>query len=217
LEGQIPEILPGDLLLRNNLIPRATALRQIHFPAEDTPIDEYTAARSPAHRRLVFEEFFSLMLALGLRREHRSIEPKGELIVIDDRIREVVRSILPFSPTNAQKRVLKEIVDDMKSESPMNRLLQGDVGSGKTIVALQAMLVSVQNGYQTALMAPTEILAEQHARNIQQLLAQTSCRVGLLTGRLRAKEKSGDAGDHQGRWGRPRDWHSRSDPGVSGV
>jgi ATP-dependent DNA helicase RecG len=190
IEGHIAENLPRDILERNQLIDRATALRQIHFPAGDASIDEYNAARSPAHRRLVFEEFFSLMLALGLRRERRSIEPKGAQIIIDDRIREVVRSILPFSPTTAQKRVLKEIIDDMRSERPMNRLLQGDVGSGKTIVALQAMIVAVENGYQAALMAPTEILAEQHARNIRRILAVTKCRVGLLTGRLRAKEKS---------------------------
>lgn len=188
--SRIVENLPRDLLERNGLIDRASALRQVHFPAEDASIDEYNSARSPAHRRLVFEEFFALMLALGLRREKRSIEPKGEKIAIDDRIRDVVRSILPFSPTNAQKRVLKEIIDNMKSERPMNRLLQGDVGSGKTIVALQAMVVAVENGYQAALMAPTEILAEQHSRNIGRILSSTRCRTGLLTGRLRAKEKA---------------------------
>ena len=190
LETHVEENLPQDLLRRNGLVSRGAALRHVHFPAEDTSIDEYNAARSPAHRRLVFEEFFSLMLAIGLRRGHRALEPKGAKITIDDRIREVVRSILPFTPTNAQKRVLKEIVDDMRSDSPMNRLLQGDVGSGKTIVALQAMLVAVENGYQAVLMAPTEILAEQHSRNIQRILATTKCRVGLLTGRKRAKEKS---------------------------
>ena len=190
IEPHLDENLPRDILERNHLIGRAFALRQVHFPADDASIDEYNSARSPAHRRLVFEEFFALMLALGLRRERRSIEPKGAKIMIDDRIRDVVRSILPFSPTNAQKRVLKEIVDDMKSDHPMNRLLQGDVGSGKTIVALQAMIVAVENGCQAALMAPTEILAEQHFRNITRILAATKCRVGLLTGRLRAKEKT---------------------------
>jgi ATP-dependent DNA helicase RecG len=104
-------------------------------------------------------------------------------------VREAVRSILPFHPTEAQKRALKEIVDDMTSDKPMNRLLQGDVGSGKTIVAVQAMVIAIENGYQTALMAPTEILAEQHARNIRHWLAKTPYRVELLTGSLKAKEK----------------------------
>ena len=96
---------------------------------------------------------------MGLRRGERVSEPKGEIIEITDRVREAVRSILPFHPTEAQKRALKEVVDDMTSDKPMNRLLQGDVGSGKTIVAVQAMVVAIENGYQTALMAPTEILA----------------------------------------------------------
>jgi ATP-dependent DNA helicase RecG len=189
LSQEVAETLPGEIVARNHLIPRGEALRQIHFPSDDAPIEHYQQAKSPAHRRLIFEEFFWLAIALGLRRGERVSEPKGLQIEITDRVRQAVRAILPFAPTGAQKRALKEIVDDMTSDKPMNRLLQGDVGSGKTIVAVQAMVVAVENGYQTALMAPTEILAEQHARNIKRWLAQTSYRVELLTGSLRAKEK----------------------------
>jgi len=189
IEKEITESLPAEIIARCNLIPHGEALRKVHFPADDSPIDDYSLARSPAHRRMIFEEFFWLSIALGLRRGERIAEPKGEIIEITDRVREAVRSILPFHPTEAQKRALKEIVDDMTSDKPMNRLLQGDVGSGKTIVAVQAMVIAVENGYQTALMAPTEILAEQHARNIRQWLAKTPYRVELLIGSLKAKEK----------------------------
>lgn len=189
IEKDAVESLPDEIIARCSLIPRSEALRKVHFPADDSPIDDYILARSPAHRRLIFEEFFWLSIALGLRRGERINEPKGEVIEITDRVREAVRSILPFHPTEAQKRTLKEIVDDMTSDKPMNRLLQGDVGSGKTIVAVQAMIIAIENGYQTALMAPTEILAEQHARNIKRWLSDTPYRVELLTGSLKAKEK----------------------------
>jgi len=142
-----------------------------------------------AHRRLIFEEFFQLQLALGIKRKDREASPKGTLIRVDDRIREIVRSLLPFRLTAAQKEALREIVNDLCSPKPVNRLLQGDVGSGKTIVALLAMVVAVENGYQTALMVPTEILAEQHARNIKRLLARTPYRVELLTGSTKNAEK----------------------------
>ncbi len=188
--GSIPDFLPVETIRRHGLVARDTAIRNVHFPADDVSIDEYTAALSPAHRRLIFDDFFSLTLAMGLRRENRSAEPKGVRVEITDRVRDAVRSILPFSPTAAQKRVLKEIVNDMASEHPMNRLLQGDVGSGKTIVAIQAMVVAIENGYQTAFMVPTEILADQHYRNVSRILAGTRYRVGLLTGKLRAREKA---------------------------
>lgn len=188
LSSEVSEVLPTEIVARNNLIPRGEALRQIHFPADDVPIEHYQEAKSPAHRRLIFEEFFWLAIALGVRRGERVSEPKGLQIEITDRVREAVKAILPFNPTGAQKRCLKEIVDDMTSDKPMNRLLQGDVGSGKTIVAVQAMVIAVENGYQTALMAPTEILAEQHARNIKRWLSG-KYRVELLTGSLKAKEK----------------------------
>ena len=189
LSSEIEESLPAEVIARHALIPRGEALRKAHFPAEDSPVEAYNEARAPAHRRLIFEEFFWLAIALGVRRGERVSEPKGAIIEITDRVREAVRAILPFTPTNAQKRALKEIVDDMTSDKPMNRLLQGDVGSGKTIVAVQAMVVAIENGYQAALMVPTEILADQHARNIKRILAKTPYRVELLTGSLRAKEK----------------------------
>ncbi|MFN7947009.1 MAG: ATP-dependent DNA helicase RecG [Blastocatellia bacterium] len=193
LNPEAEELIPAEIIARNNLIPRVEAFRNVHFPADDAPVEHYNEAKSPAHRRLIFEEFFWLSLALGLKRGERLMEPKGAIIEISDRVREAVRAILPFTPTNAQKRALKEIVDDLTGNQPMNRLLQGDVGSGKTIVSLQAMIVAVENGYQTALMAPTEILAEQHARNIKRLVAaggeSTPYRVELLTGSLKAKEK----------------------------
>ncbi len=189
LEKEVAESLPQEVIERCSLIPRGEALRKAHFPADDSPIDDYNLARSPAHRRLIFEEFFWLAIALGVRRGERLIDPKGEVIEITDRVREAVRSILPFAPTDAQKRALKEIVNDMTGDQPMNRLLQGDVGSGKTIVAVQAMAIAIENAYQTALMAPTEILAEQHARNIKRWMAKTPYRVELLTGSMKAKEK----------------------------
>ncbi len=191
IETDASESLPDEVIARCNLIPRVEALRKVHFPADDSPMEDYNLARSPAHRRLIFEEFFWLSLALGLRRGERIKEPKGEIIEITDRVREAVRSILPFHPTEAQKRALKEIVDDMTGDEPMNRLLQGDVGSGKTIVAVQAMVIAIENGYQTALMAPTEILADQHARNIRRWLADKPYRVETLIGSLKAKEKRG--------------------------
>ncbi|HEX8141542.1 MAG TPA: ATP-dependent DNA helicase RecG [Pyrinomonadaceae bacterium] len=185
----ITETLPEDLRARQHLIGRAEAVRRIHFPADDAPLTEYERARSPAHLRLIFEEFFWVALALAIRRGERIKEPKGAVIEITERVRDRLASILPFTLTSAQERVIARIFDDMQSDAPMNRLLQGDVGSGKTIVALQAMLAAMENGYQSALMAPTEILAEQHARNIKRLLAATPYRVELLTGSLRAAEK----------------------------
>jgi ATP-dependent DNA helicase RecG len=185
----IPETLPPDLIARQKLIGRAEALRRIHFPTEDVPLADYESARSPAHLRLIFEEFFWVALALAVRRAERVKEPKGAVIELDERVRRSLAEVLPFELTAAQERCVRRILDDMASDAPMNRLLQGDVGSGKTIVALLAMLAALENGYQAALMAPTEILAEQHARNIKRLLARTPYRVELLTGSLRAAEK----------------------------
>lgn len=183
------ESLPAEIIERNLLLRRDAALRNAHFPADDSPIDDYNQMTSAAHRRLIFEELFWLTFAIGLRRLERVKEPKGEIIEITDRVREAVRRILPFTPTGAQKRAIKEIVGDMTGDEPMNRLLQGDVGSGKTIVAVQAMVISVENGYQAALMAPTEILAEQHSRNFKRWLAESNYKVELLIGSMKAKEK----------------------------
>jgi ATP-dependent DNA helicase RecG len=183
------ETLPADLISRQQLINRATALRRIHFPTDDAPLADYERARSPAHLRLIFEEFFWVAFAIGLRKSERVKEPKGAVIEVDERVRAHMDELLPFELTGAQERSVNRILDDMQSDAPMNRLLQGDVGSGKTIVALLAMLAAMENGYQAALMAPTEILAEQHARNIKRLLARSPYRTELLIGSLRAAEK----------------------------
>src|SRR5215510_5293445 len=121
--AEIEEALPQEVLARNKLISNSAALRQVHFPADDAPLDEYNNSQSPAHQRLIFEEFFLLSLAMGLRRQGREQAPKGTIIEVNDRVRNAVRSVLPFKPTNAQKRVLGEIVADMTSSKPMNRLL----------------------------------------------------------------------------------------------
>lgn len=192
LATAIPDPFPGEILSRCGLVTRDEAFRAIHFPGDSEPIEDYNLSRSTAHRRLIFEEFFWLALAIGLRRRERLREPKGEIIRTDRLILEAVKGVAPFQPTQAQARVLDEIITDMCGDEPMNRLLQGDVGSGKTIVAVQAMLVSVQNGYQAALMAPTELLAEQHARNTRRILDREpfrACRVELLTGALKITDK----------------------------
>jgi len=188
-DSAVPETLPADLRQRQKLIGRPAALRQIHFPPEDAALEDYEGARSPAHRRLIFEEVFWLALGLSVKRGKRIKESKGATIKIDEPIKRRIASVLPFKLTEAQRRVVKEIFRDLKSDAPMNRLLQGDVGSGKTIVALIAMLAAMENGYQTALMAPTEILAEQHARNIKRILAKSPYRVELLIGSIKAADK----------------------------
>jgi ATP-dependent DNA helicase RecG len=185
VRGAVPECLPRQMLARLDLPDRETALREVHFPAEGTPFALLQASATPAHRRLIFEELFFLELGLELKRR-RMRERAGIAFAADDKVREAIREVLPFHPTAAQKRALGEIVADMRAPNPMRRLLQGDVGSGKTIVALQAMLVAMENGYQAALMAPTEILATQHYLAARKLLERSSrrYRIVLLTGSL---------------------------------
>jgi ATP-dependent DNA helicase RecG len=192
---QAQETLPHALLERLQLPARLEALQQIHFPAAGTPMTQLMSARTPAHRRLIFEELWYLELGLELKRR-RLREREGTAFVADAQVRTALKQVLPFKPTAAQKRVLGEIVADMKSPRPMRRLLQGDVGSGKTIVALEAALVAIENGYQVAMMAPTEILATQHFLAARKLLAdavsprlRTSYRVTLLTGSLDQRSK----------------------------
>src|SRR5204863_5825534 len=132
----------------------------VHFPDPDASIVELNAFRSPAHRRLIFEEFFLFQLGIVLRKRRANSERKGRAVVVTDEIREAVRRILPFKLTGDQRTVIKEIVTDMQRPQPMNRLLQGDVGSDKTIVARMAALVAMENGRQVAFMAPTELRAE---------------------------------------------------------
>ncbi len=168
---QIADPFPEDLRERLGVIDLQTALRTLHQPPELTP--EFLANRSPAHVRMILQEFFTLQLALRVRRASEETKTKSRRIEIEDALREEVKRILPFRLTAAQKRVLREIADDLRSERPMYRLLQGDVGSGKTIVALIAAILMIRNGHQVALLAPTEILVEQHYQRIRQLLDYT--------------------------------------------
>jgi ATP-dependent DNA helicase RecG len=185
----LPDPLPPLVRARQKLIDRRDALEQVHFPDGDASIAELNAFRSPAHRRLIFEEFFLFQLGIVLRRRRADTERKGRAVIVTDEIREAVRRILPFRLTGDQKTVIREIVTDMQRPQPMNRLLQGDVGSGKTIVALMAALVAMENGLQVAFMAPTEILAEQHYFNIRRLLEQARFRITLLTGATPARKR----------------------------
>ncbi len=189
LEAQIPDHLPGSIRQRNKLVDRGPALRQIHFPDGERPIEEVANFRTPAQIRLIFEEFFGVGAGLALKRRKAKAVPGIEFRVTEE-VREAIKKILPFHPTAAQKRVLKEIADDMCSPRPMNRLLQGDVGSGKTIVAVQAALLAMENGHQVALMAPTEILATQHYLYIKDLLAPLRYDVDLLISARKAGEKA---------------------------
>jgi ATP-dependent DNA helicase RecG len=186
----LPDPLPPDLRDRLQVIPRAEAVRRIHRPREDDDLALLNAARSPAHRRLILEEFFLFQLGHALQRQARQERPKRAAFAITDAARDAVKRILPFHLTGAQKRVLREIADDMKSPHPMNRLVQGDVGSGKTMVALLSMVIALENGYQAAFMAPTEILAEQHYLTFKRLLARCPYTVGLFTSAVKGKERT---------------------------
>jgi ATP-dependent DNA helicase RecG len=193
--GNVPESLPAAMLAKLDMPDREIALREMHFPPEGTSLRQLHSAGTAAHRRLIFEELFYLELGLELKRR-RMRERQGIAFTTDDKVREAIREVLPFHPTAAQKRTLGEIVGDMRAPNPMRRLLQGDVGSGKTIVALQAMLVAIENGYQAALMAPTEILATQHYLAARKLLERSSrkYKIVLLTGSLDEDRKRTNRG-----------------------
>ena len=180
---------PQDIVERQGLLKRHEALKQIHFPPESSSIAQYEIFRSDAQKRLIFDEFFWLSFSMQLLRGERQKEPKGTVIEISEPTKERLKKLLPFTLTNAQKKVIGEIFTDLKSDAPMNRLIQGDVGSGKTIVAFLAAFAAMENGYQAALMAPTEILAEQHIRNAWKIFAETGYRVELLMGSTKAAEK----------------------------
>ncbi len=182
LPHDIVDPFPEDVRARLNLPPRRTALLDAHFPPDGTSTDLLNEFRTPAQMRLIFEEFFLFQLGLLMRRQNTARESKPVVVKVDDRIRESARRILPFRLTEGQRTTLKEIVDDLQKTSPMNRLLQGDVGAGKTIVALLAALVAMENGLQVAFMAPTEILAEQHFLTLRKLLESSRFHVELITG-----------------------------------
>jgi len=181
--------LPGPIRARLGLPGREEALREAHFPAAGADLRALNAFRAPAQVRLIFEEFFYLECGLALKRR-RARSAEGIAFELRASAREKIKQILPFKPTGAQKRVLKEIATDMSQPQPMNRLLQGDVGSGKTIVALEAAIIALENGYQVALMAPTEILATQHYLYSKRTLEKAGYVAALLTGSLSAREKT---------------------------
>ncbi len=184
LEDRLPEAIRARLKFPS----RTEAIRAAHFPPSGTPIRILNDFRSPAQFRLIFEEFFWLECGLEIKRKRARALP-GIEFQLTDRVREQIRKLLPFKPTGAQKRVLKEIAEDMSRPSPMNRLLQGDVGSGKTIVAAEAAVIALENGYQAAILAPTEILAAQHFFSLKPLLQKLGYVVALLTGSSTAREK----------------------------
>lgn len=189
ISDPVPELLPASVRKRNTLVSRTAAFRLTHFPDGNQSFEELVRFRTPPQIRLIFEELFNVSAGLALKHRKAKSAP-GIQFHVTDNLRMDIKTILPFHPTAAQKRVLKEIVDDMCSPRPMNRLLQGDVGSGKTIVAIQAALLALSNGYQVALMAPTEILATQHYLSIRRMLEPLPYKVGLLTSGRNTRAKA---------------------------
>lgn len=189
LPAEVGDMLPDAVRRGLDIPPRRQALSDAHFPPAGTSVEALNEFRTAAQQRLIFEEFFFFQAGLLLRRREADTCVKPRRIIVDDRIRQAARDVLPFRLTDGQKRALKEIVDDLRGSRPMNRLLQGDVGSGKTIVALLAALVAMENGLQVAFMAPTEILAEQHYGNVARVLARSRFSTGLLTGTLPAGKR----------------------------
>jgi ATP-dependent DNA helicase RecG len=190
LDASLPDLLPDDLRTRLAFPSRAQALAFTHFPEPNESIHALNEFRSPAQRRLIFEEFFLYQLSLALDRRATRKENAIPFRLREEGIREALKRILPFKPTPAQKRVLGDIASDLEKPVPMNRLLQGDVGSGKTIVALQAAVIAIENGCQAALMAPTEILAVQHFLSARRVLEAGGYHVELLISGLKAPQKA---------------------------
>jgi len=180
--------IPKEIIVRNNLLPLNEALHQIHLPGNDWQLDKLESQDNPARRTLVFDEFFYLELGMALRRKGWETE-RGIQFKLEHTFTRPLAKLLPFQLTAAQRRVLGEIKQDMLSSTPMNRLIQGDVGSGKTIVALMAALVAIENGYQVAVVAPTEILAEQHYRSFSTWLGKLGLKAQQLTGTMSSGEK----------------------------
>ena len=187
--GALPDPLPSEMLARYKFPSRRDAIQFVHFPPQTESVDALNAFRSPAHQRLIFEEFFFYQLSVAMRRKVAQQQPGIAFRVREPAIREALKRVLPFKPTDAQKRALAEIAADLERGAPMNRLLQGDVGSGKTIVALEAATIVIENGYQAALMAPTEILAVQHFLAAKKIFARSGYSVELLISGMKAAEK----------------------------
>src|SRR5579863_5417375 len=190
VDTNLPDLLPVSIRTRLKFPSRRDAIIYTHFPPPGESIDALNQFRSPAQQRLIFEEFFFYQLSLALNRKIARKQDAIPFQLREDRIREAVKRMLPFKPTAAQKRVLAEIAADLEKPVPMNRLLQGDVGSGKTIVALQAAVIAIENGCQAALMAPTEILAVQHYLSARRILAPGGYSAELLISGLKPAEKA---------------------------
>lgn len=184
----VEDPLPASVRSRLKLPDRWTSLNAIHFPSESEDIRLLNAFRTQAHIRMIVEEFFWLETGIALKRRRARAET-GIAFELNDRVREKIKAMLPFKPTGAQKRVLAEIAKDMAEPHPMNRLLQGDVGSGKTLVSAEAAIIAIENGHQVALLAPTEILAGQHAYSFRQLFGKLGYVVASLTGSKSPREK----------------------------
>ncbi|MFV0389112.1 MAG: ATP-dependent DNA helicase RecG, partial [Pyrinomonadaceae bacterium] len=188
-KGSFVDIIPEEIISRRSLCRYFEALRQMHFPSESSNMNLYEVFRSPAQMRLIYEEFFWMALLYGFKKSERNREEKLVKIEISNQTLARVKKVLPFTLTGAQRSVFKQISADMRSDIPMNRLVQGDVGSGKTIIAFLAMYLAIENGYQAALMAPTEILAEQHFANAKEFFGKLNLETDILTGSLRVGEK----------------------------
>jgi ATP-dependent DNA helicase RecG len=188
LTPDLPEPIPASVRSHLSLMSPYEALQKVHWPVPGESFQDLQSSRTPAHIRLIFEEFFFIELGLELKRRQQKAET-GIAFRLDNGVRQAIKRVLPFHPTAAQKRVLKEIAADMEKPSPMRRLLQGDVGSGKTIVAFEAAIIAIENGYQVALMAPTEILATQHYLSARRILENAGYRIVLLTGSLEQDRK----------------------------
>jgi ATP-dependent DNA helicase RecG len=188
LNPDLPDPIPAAVRAHLSLMPVREALLKVHWPDAGESFADLQSSRTPAHIRMIFDELFFIELGLELKRREQKAQT-GIAFQLTDGVRAAIKKILPFHPTAAQKRVLKEIATDMQTPSPMRRLLQGDVGSGKTIVAFQAAIIAIENGYQVALMAPTEILAQQHYFSARQILDRAGYRIVLLTGSLEQDRK----------------------------
>jgi ATP-dependent DNA helicase RecG len=173
--------IPAAVRARMSLISPLEAMWKVHWPDAGESLADLQSSRTPAHLRLIFEELFFVELGLEFRRRQMKAQT-GIAFRLDDRARDAIKKILPFHPTAAQKRVLKEIAADMEKPYPMRRLLQGDVGSGKTIVAFEAAIIAIENGCQVALMARTEILAQQHYFSARGILESAGYRIVRVTG-----------------------------------
>src|SRR5438477_4596191 len=188
LTPDLPEPIPAAVRSHLGLISPREALWNVHWPEPGESFENLQSSRTPAHIRMIFDELFFVELGLELKRCQQKAQT-GIAFRLDDRVRAAIKKILPFHPTPAQKRVLKEIAADMGKPFPMRRLLQGDVGSGKTIVAFEAAIIAMENGFQVALMAPTEILAQQHYFNARRILEGAGYRIVLLTGSVEQDRK----------------------------